>query len=144
MERHDWEACCVAGPGGCRLPQVGFPDAGGQRRARGLRREELASLACVSPDHIKRLEQGRARPSATVLDSLARALRLTRAEYEYFCVLAGHVATGTGQLAANRAAREDPPFGAAGDFSGWLAGGAPTGHYVLPPGSSLVFGGCLR
>jgi transcription regulator MmyB-like protein/helix-turn-helix protein len=83
-----------------RLPPaaVGFPDAGGQRRARGLRREELASLACVSPDYIKRLEQGRARPSAAVLDSLARALRLTRAEYEYLCVLAGHAATGTGQV----------------------------------------------
>jgi DNA-binding XRE family transcriptional regulator len=83
-----------------RLPPaaVGFPDAGGQRRARGLRREELASLACVSPDYIKRLEQGRARPSAAVLDSLARGLRLTPAEYEYLCVLAGHAATGTGQV----------------------------------------------
>jgi hypothetical protein len=83
-----------------RLPPaaVGLPDAGGQRRARGLRREELASLACVSPDYIKRLEQGRARPSAAVLDSLGRALRLTRDEYEYLCVLAGHAATGTGQV----------------------------------------------
>jgi transcriptional regulator with XRE-family HTH domain len=77
---------------------VGLSEAGGQRRTRGLRREELASLACVSPDYIKRLEQGRARPSAAVLDSLARALRLTRAEYEYLCVLAGHAATATGQI----------------------------------------------
>ena len=83
-----------------RLPPaaVGLSGTGGQRRARGLRREELASLACVSPDYIKRLEQGRARPSAAVLDSLARALRLTRAEYEYLCLLAGHAATGTGQV----------------------------------------------
>jgi transcriptional regulator with XRE-family HTH domain len=52
----------------------------------------------VSPDYIKRLEQGRARPTAAVLESLARALRLTRAEYEYLCVLAGHAATGTRQV----------------------------------------------
>ena len=45
-----------------RLPPaaVGLSDTGGQRRAAGLRREELASLACVSPDYIKRLEQGAA------------------------------------------------------------------------------------
>jgi transcriptional regulator with XRE-family HTH domain len=53
---------------------VGLCETGGQRRSPGLRREELASLASISPDYIKRLEQGRARPSAAVLDSLARAL----------------------------------------------------------------------
>jgi transcriptional regulator with XRE-family HTH domain len=77
---------------------AGLSGGGGQRRSPGLRREELALLASVSPDYIKRLEQGRARPSAAVLDSLARALRLTQAEYEYFCVLAGHAATGAGQV----------------------------------------------
>jgi transcriptional regulator with XRE-family HTH domain len=77
---------------------AGLSGSGGQRRSPGLRREELAALASVSPDYIKRLEQGRARPSPAVLDSLARALRLTRAEYEYFCVLAGQAATRTGQV----------------------------------------------
>ena len=83
-----------------RLPPAaaGLSQTGGQRRSPGLRREELASLASISPDYIKRLEQGRARPSAAVLDSLARALRLTRAEYEYFCVLAGQAATRTGHV----------------------------------------------
>lgn len=95
----NWVACCAAGASGCRLPQLAFrrPAVSGVPPAcAGRNREELASLASISPDYIKRLEQGRARPSAAVLDSLARALRLTRAEYEYFCVLAGQAATRTG------------------------------------------------
>ena len=49
----------------------------GRRRVRGLRREELAMLAGVSPDYYLRLEQGRdIRPSAAVVDALARALQL--------------------------------------------------------------------
>jgi transcriptional regulator with XRE-family HTH domain len=32
---------------------------GGRRRVRGLRREELAMLAGISPDYYLRLEQGR-------------------------------------------------------------------------------------
>jgi transcriptional regulator with XRE-family HTH domain len=50
---------------------------GGRRRVSGLRREELALLAGISPNYYLRLEQGRDRhPSAQVLDALARALRL--------------------------------------------------------------------
>ena len=41
-------------PGDAGLP------AGPSRRARGLRREELASLAAISVDYLVRLEQGRA------------------------------------------------------------------------------------
>jgi transcriptional regulator with XRE-family HTH domain len=49
----------------------------GRRRVSGLRREELAMLAGISPDYYLRLEQGRDRhPSSEVLDALARALRL--------------------------------------------------------------------
>ncbi|MBV8993745.1 MAG: helix-turn-helix domain-containing protein [Pseudonocardiales bacterium] len=49
----------------------------GRRRVRGLRREELAMLAGVSPDYYLRLEQGRdIRPSAAVVGALARALQL--------------------------------------------------------------------
>jgi ribosome-binding protein aMBF1 (putative translation factor) len=55
---------------------VGLP-ARRARRAAGLRREELAELAGVSVDYVIRLEQGRAvTPSAQVVGSLARALRL--------------------------------------------------------------------
>jgi transcriptional regulator with XRE-family HTH domain len=64
----------------------------GRRRARGLRREELAELAGVSVDYIKRLEQGRGHPSAGVVNSLARALRLDRADYEHLCAVTGHAA----------------------------------------------------
>jgi transcriptional regulator with XRE-family HTH domain len=54
---------------------VGLPDRGG-RRVPGLRREELASLAEVSPDYYRRIEQGHQRPSDEVVEALARALRL--------------------------------------------------------------------
>jgi transcriptional regulator with XRE-family HTH domain len=73
--------------------EVGLP-AGGRRRARGLRREELAELAGVSADYVRRLEQGRRHPSAAVVTALARALRLGRPEYERLCALAGHGPSG--------------------------------------------------
>src|SRR6201987_3692718 len=53
----------------------------GQRRVPGLRREEVASLAGMSVDYYIRLEQGRdLTPSSSVLDALARALRLDDVE----------------------------------------------------------------
>lgn len=53
----------------------------GPRRVPGLRREELAVLAGLSPDYYSRLEQGRqANVSLEVLDALARALRLDEVE----------------------------------------------------------------
>jgi transcriptional regulator with XRE-family HTH domain len=67
---------------------VGLP-AGGNRRARGLRREELAALAGLSVDYVVRLEQGRARnPSEQVVGSLSRALQLTDGERDHLHVLA--------------------------------------------------------
>ncbi len=73
---------------------VGLP-TGGRRRASGLRREELASLAGISADYLTRLEQGRATsPSAQVVEALARALRLGDAERELLFELAGHAAPG--------------------------------------------------
>ncbi|MEU3629321.1 helix-turn-helix domain-containing protein [Streptomyces fradiae] len=60
------------------------------RRAAGLRREELAELAGLSVDYVVRLEQGRARnPSAQVVASLARALRLEPEERDHAYRLAG-------------------------------------------------------
>ncbi|WP_205699585.1 helix-turn-helix transcriptional regulator [Conexibacter sp. SYSU D00693] len=78
--------------------EVGLP-AGGRRRAPGLRREELAGLAGVSLDYLARLEQGRAtHPSASVVASLARALRLTDAERDHLQRLAGHAPEGPGTI----------------------------------------------
>jgi len=59
-----------------RPEDVGLPRFG-VRRVPGLRREELATLAGISPSYYLRLEQGQdQRPSREVLDALARALQL--------------------------------------------------------------------
>ncbi|MFJ8934350.1 helix-turn-helix transcriptional regulator [Streptomyces sp. NPDC102365] len=64
----------------CSPTDVGLT-AYGRRRARGLRREELAGLAGVSVDYLVRLEQGRSRrPSPPVAAALARALQLDEQE----------------------------------------------------------------
>ena len=68
---------------------------GRRRRASGLRREELAALAGISADYLTRLEQGRSTaPSAQVVESLARALRLSDTERDLLYRLAGHAAPG--------------------------------------------------
>ncbi|MER5604115.1 helix-turn-helix transcriptional regulator [Streptomyces sp. NPDC002265] len=68
---------------------VGLPDFGRHRRVPGLRREELAQLAGVSVAYYTRLEQGNGQNvSAEVLDSIARALRLTGAEHAHLTHLA--------------------------------------------------------
>lgn len=77
---------------------VGPGSADGSRRTPGLRREELAELAEVSADYIKRLEQGRARPSLQVLRSVARALALSQGEYEHLRILTGHTVAEPGQV----------------------------------------------
>jgi transcriptional regulator with XRE-family HTH domain len=62
---------------------------GRRRRTAGLRREEVALLANLSPTYYTFLEQGRpVRPSAQVLDALAAALRMSAAERRYLHVLA--------------------------------------------------------
>jgi transcriptional regulator with XRE-family HTH domain len=73
---------------------VGLP-AGplSRRRAPGLRREEVAVLSGLSPSWYTYLEQGRnIHPSAQVLNSLARVLRLTEDERSYLHALAGPAA----------------------------------------------------
>ncbi|MGW7618319.1 helix-turn-helix transcriptional regulator [Streptomyces antimycoticus] len=63
---------------------LGLPSRRQARRTPGLRREEVAELAGVSVDYIVRLEQGRGlRPSADVVEALARALRLAPVERAY-------------------------------------------------------------
>ncbi len=61
--------------------QAGIEPFPGQRRVPGLRRDELAFLAGLSPEYYSRIEQGRqANISADVLNALARALRLDDVE----------------------------------------------------------------
>ncbi|GAA0471903.1 DNA-binding protein [Paractinoplanes deccanensis] len=61
----------------------------GHRRVPGLRREELAQLAGVSHTYYMRLEQGQSRhASASVIEALARALRLSADERAHLFHLA--------------------------------------------------------
>ena len=65
---------------------LGFP--AGRRRTAGLRREEVAQRANISPTWYTWLEQGRGGgPSAEVLDRIARALMLTDVEREHLFLL---------------------------------------------------------
>lgn len=76
-------------------PEAAGLPSGGQRRATGLRREELAMLAGISVDYVTRLEQGRAtHPSTQVVEALARALRLSEEERAHLFRLAGLVPPG--------------------------------------------------
>lgn len=61
----------------------------GRRRVPGLRREEVALLASISPDYYTRLEQGRRQAAESVLEALARVLRLTEDERAYLFELSG-------------------------------------------------------
>jgi transcriptional regulator with XRE-family HTH domain len=80
-------------------------ESSGRRRTAGLRREELAQLAGVSVDYVMRLEQGRSRtPSAQVVQSLARALQLDRAETDLF-----HRAAGLASPRRDAVSRHIPP-----------------------------------
>jgi transcriptional regulator with XRE-family HTH domain len=60
----------------------------GRRRTPGLRREEVAQRASISPTWYTWLEQGRGgAPSSDVLDRIARALLLTDVEREHLFLL---------------------------------------------------------
>lgn len=82
---------------GLRPADVGLPDYGDRRRVPGLRREELARLAGVSTGYYTRLEQGRSpHVSDSVLDAVARALRLNRVERAHLHSLARPPRSGGG------------------------------------------------
>ena len=69
--------------------RAGLPNYGGHRRVPGLRREEVALLAGVSPDYYTRLERGNlGGVSDGVLDAIARALQLDEAERAHLTDLA--------------------------------------------------------
>ncbi|MFF7472838.1 helix-turn-helix domain-containing protein [Streptomyces sp. NPDC008092] len=74
----------------------GTASGSGTRRVPGLRREEVARLAGVSTDYYARLEQGRhPHVSETVLEAVARALRLDDTERGYLLELARPRTPGT-------------------------------------------------
>ncbi|MDT4309512.1 helix-turn-helix transcriptional regulator [Klebsiella aerogenes] len=75
-----------------RLDPTVFGFVAGRRRTSGLRREEVAQLACISPTWYTWLEQGRGgAPSREVLNRIASGLRLTPLEREHLFILAfGH------------------------------------------------------
>lgn len=77
--------------------EVGLPDVG-QRRVPGLRRGEVAALAGVSIEYYSKLERGAlAGVSSSVLDAIARALRLDDAERSHLFHLA-QAADGTSEI----------------------------------------------
>ncbi|ALM82429.1 helix-turn-helix transcriptional regulator [Bordetella sp. N] len=75
-----------------KLDPAAFGLPAGRRRTPGLRREEVALRANISPTWYTWLEQGRGgAPSADVLDRIASALMLTEVEREHLFLLAlGH------------------------------------------------------
>lgn len=76
---------------------VGFP-MGSRRRTPGLRREEVAQLAGVSPTWYTWLEQGRdIKVSTSVLDCVASALQLNDDERNYLYALAMETSSSTVQ-----------------------------------------------
>lgn len=71
-----------------RLDAAAFGFGGSRRRTPGLRREEVAQRASISPTWYTWLEQGRGgAPSADVLDRIARALMLTDVEREHLFLI---------------------------------------------------------
>ena len=71
-----------------KLDPASFGISGGRRRTSGLRREEVAQRANISATWYSWLEQGRGgRPSADVLDRIARALTLTETEREHLFLI---------------------------------------------------------
>lgn len=77
--------------------QAGLPYAGGgDRRVKGLRREEVAMLAGLSVEYYTRLERGQlGGASDSVLDAIARALQLDDDERAHLYDLARSFAPGS-------------------------------------------------
>src|SRR5271166_3546490 len=71
-----------------KLDPASFGLPAGRRRTPGMRREEVAQRANISPTWYAWLEQGRGgAPSAEVLDRIARGLMLTDVEREHLFLL---------------------------------------------------------
>lgn len=82
---------------------VGLPPTG-RRRTPGLRREEVAQLAGISPTWYLRLEQGKdVSASPAALDRIARALHFARAERAHLFALAERRDPLSGEIAGGDA-----------------------------------------
>lgn len=87
--------------------QAGVRPFPGARRVPGLRKDELAVLAGLSPDHYSRIEQGRQQTiTEDVLEALSRALQLDEVERRHLRDLAAPSARG--RASPERAQRPDP------------------------------------
>jgi transcriptional regulator with XRE-family HTH domain len=124
----------------------------GRRRTSGLRREELAVLAGVSPTWYSYIEQGRnIRPSDDVIDGIARVLGLTVAEHAHLRTLASR---RSGRMAVEQPLNDVELQAALDRFEPWpayLTGPLAdvlmwnqsstewfTDFSLLPPGRSLL------
>jgi transcriptional regulator with XRE-family HTH domain len=88
--------------------QAGIRAFPGVRRVPGLRKEELAVLAGLSPDHYSRLEQGRQHTvTDEVVEALSRALQLDDVERSHLRDLAAP-ASKRRWAAAESAQRPEP------------------------------------
>ena len=107
--------------------QAGLPAYGGNRRVKGLRREEVAMLAGVSVDYYVRMERGNlSGTSDSVLDALAQALQLDEAERDHLLDLAR--AAGEGRRRRRRAPTSVRPavqqvLDAISDAPAWVRNG---------------------
>ena len=113
--------------------QAGLPAYGGNRRVKGLRREEVAMLAGVSVDYYVRMERGSlAGASESVLDALASALQLDEAERDHLYALARESGKGTRRRARRTPATVRPVLqqvlDAVTDAPAWIRNGR---HDVL-------------
>ena len=85
---------------------VGLSPAATGRRVKGLRREEVATLAGVSAEYYNRMERGMLDGvSEPVLHAIARALRLDEAELTHLFDLARSVSATATPSAARRPSR---------------------------------------
>lgn len=107
-ERAELGAFLRARRDGLTPAQAGLEAFPGARRVPGLRRDELAFLAGLSPDYYSRVEQGRqANISAEVLGALSRALRLDEVEAAHLRDLAAPVSRRSARV-GSAAQRPDP------------------------------------
>lgn len=88
--------------------RAGITPFPGPRRVPGLRKEELAVIAGLSPDHYGRLEQGRQHTvTEEVIEALSRALQLDeveRAHLRHLAEPARRRGPGTGSASARQRA----------------------------------------
>ncbi|WP_134670042.1 MULTISPECIES: helix-turn-helix transcriptional regulator [unclassified Amycolatopsis] len=108
--------------------RAGLPAYGGNRRVKGLRREEVALLAGVSVDYYVRMERGSlAGASDGVLDAVSSALQLDEAERDHLFHLARQSKTPGGARRRRPAVTVRPALqqvlAAVTDAPAWICNG---------------------